>query len=132
MQYKNVDELIKISSEKFNAGSYQEAVKVALKALTVAEKLNNGLDLAKANLQVGKMHYFNQKPYDNILYYYKKARFHIYANKYDSLKQQINYNIGVVYIEQNAGDSAKFYLKKVFEEKNTFNNSGIISKTYSV
>ncbi|MBV5342496.1 hypothetical protein JZU68_02400, partial [bacterium] len=50
----------------------------------------------------------------------------------DSLKQNINYNIGVVYIEQNAGDSAKFYLKKVFEEKNAFKNSGIISRTYSV
>jgi len=131
-QFKTVDDFIKLSNQKFAAGSYQEAIRVALQALTAAEKTNIGLDLAKANLQVGKMHYFNQEPSKNTLFYYKKARLYIYANNIDSLKQQINYNIGTVYVEIMEVDSAKFYLKKVFEGKNAFKNYAILSKTYSV
>ena len=131
-QFKTVDDFIKLSNQKFAAGSYQEAIRVALQALTAAEKTNIGLDLAKANLQVGKMHYFNQEPSKNTLFYYKKARLYIYANNIDSLKQQINYNIGTVYVEIMEVDSAKFYLKKVFEGKNALKNYAILSKTYSV
>jgi len=133
-QYKNktVDELIALSKQKLANGHYQEALGVALTSLTVAEKTKNGIDLARANLQVGKMHYFNHEPTNDILSYFKKARFYIYANHLDSLKQLVNYNIGTVYVEISKIDSAKFYLKKVFEVKNAYSDAAIISKTYSV
>jgi len=127
-----VNKLFRISSGMIDKGNYQGAVKVALNALTIAEKQDNYIVIARANMQVGRMLYFNQEPYKKIINHYQKAREYIYKFSIDSLKQRVNYNIGVVYIENNLPDSAKFYLKKVFEEKNAMKNIALISKTYSV
>lgn len=126
--YKLIDQ----SNRQIDEGFYREAVKTALEALALAEKRNRCNELAIANQQVGRILYYNQEPYRNILDYYHRARNYIYNCHLDSMKQQINYNMGVVFVENRLADSAVYYLKQVFTAGNGTMNNAIISRSYAV
>lgn len=127
-----VDELINDSKRAFNTANYQEGLSLALKALKEAEKTNDPINLANANLQVGVAYYYNNQDKKEDLFYFYEAKKYIYQANIDSLKPRINHNIGSIYTELGEVDSAEFYFKEVFSLLANTNKYVELSKSCAV
>lgn len=127
-----VNELINDSKTAFNTANYQEGLKLALKALKEAEKTNDPINLANANLQVGVAYYYNNQDRKEDLDFFYAAKKYIYQANIDSLKPRINHNIGAVYTEIGEIDSAEFYFKEVFSLLANTNKYVELSKSCAV
>ncbi len=127
-----VNELINNSKKAFNTANYQEGLKLALKALKEAEKTNDPINLANANLQVGVAYYYNNQDRKEDLVFFYAAKKYIYQANIDSLKPRINHNIGAVYTEIGEIDSAEFYFKEVFSLLANTNKYVELSKSCAV
>lgn len=126
-----VNELINDSKTAFNTANYQEGLKLALKALKEAEKTNDPINLANANLQVGVAYYYNQDEKEGLVFFYAAKKYIFQAN-IDSLKSRINHNIGAIYTELRELDSAEFYFKEVFSLLANTNKYVELSKSCAV
>ncbi len=120
-QKKSTD-LYKLSDKAFKTGKYDEALKINIEALKLAEQKNNCSEIAYANLQVGKMHYYTRDKIRGLSFFQKGLAISDSCN-IDSLKHAASYNIGTVYTEMGKIDSALYYLefsKNILEKEKNY------------
>jgi signal transduction histidine kinase len=120
-----------VSEKKFNEGDYDEALKLNIKALKFAEKQNDCHEIAYANMQVARMHYFlnNRRLALNSFIETKKL---IDSCKIDSLKSKLFHNIGTIYSEFNELDSALINLNKALKYLQKQNKYIDLARTHNV
>lgn len=107
-------DLYKTSNQQFKIGKYDDALITNIKALKLAEKSNNCDQIAYANLQVGKMQYYN-KERRQALHYFFKAKALADSCKIDSIQEIVYHNIGAMYVELRVEDSALIFLNKTIK-----------------
>ncbi len=120
-----------ISEKKFNEGNYVEALKLNIKALKIAEKQKSCDEIAYAEMQVAKMHYFlNNRRLALKSFIETKKR--VQLCKIDSLESRLYHNIGTIYSEFNELDSALVNLNKALKYIQKQKKYSDLTRTHNV
>lgn len=98
-------ELFKLSDVNYKRGDYAEALSNCIEALKIIEGKSDHALTAYGNYRVGRMYYILNNRATAVNYFYKSRQI-IYGKNIDSLKFIVSYNIGVIYTEIGAVDSA--------------------------
>ncbi len=96
----------------YSYGENVQATEYFLRALKIAEKLNDSIRISTLLLNIGNVYSDQPSMYDTALSYYSRALAMGEAIEYLDLLGVGSINVGEVYFKQGAYDSALFYIEK--------------------
>ncbi len=129
--YQKIDSLINQGNDKFRNVNFDGAQKEYMNALRLSEKTKNYFQQTKATKGIALTHYYLRDKQTALKWLHRSLNL-CQKHHYDSLTAQINYTIGVMYVELIEKDSAEYYTYKAVDYWEKEKNYSAISKSYSI